>query len=301
MVDEAEVVVSVLAAVTTDDLVTSAILSLVVAVATGIAVGKGLVVRDKGGCGATLSCAVVFIEVIPSFAVVPDAVEIGDLTVVAAILSAVIRAEVVISTVAVVVVAKFEVIDSPIIVVGLLVSSLVGIFSPVLATCIAAVAKVGVVGIIVELANRVVAAVASVSDDEDNWDVAVDFVNLVDGTDKAVSGTFNSDVILLGVGVSDILVSMGFVFRVSVAPLVVSGSGSVLIRVAAMVSSVVKDAVAVAAIVSPKIMSVIAAGVAGAAVAEASVVEVRVEVGEEVENSFLVLAPCIVDSDALRI
>lgn len=49
--------------------------------------GKGLFVRDKGGCGATLRCAV---EVIPSFAVVPDAVEVEEATVVAVILSAVI-------------------------------------------------------------------------------------------------------------------------------------------------------------------------------------------------------------------
>lgn len=40
--------------------------------------------------------------------------------------------------------------------------------------------------------------------------------------------------------------------------------------------------------------------VAGVAVAEASVVEVRVEVGEEVESPLLVVAPCVVDSDGLK-
>lgn len=264
VLDEAGVV-SVLAADTNDELVTSAFLLCMVAVATGIVVGKGLFVRDKGGCGATLSGAV---EVIPSFAVVPDAVEVGDATVVAGILSAVIRAEVEISIVAVVGVARFEVIDIPVIVVGLLVSLLVAIFSPVLATCIAAVAKVGVVGITVELANRVV-----VSDAGDNWDGIGDGVNLVDGTGEAGSGMFNSGVILLGV--MEVLVIRGFIFRVLVAPLIVSLSGSVLIRVAAMV-------------------------VAGVAVAEASV-ELRVEVGEEVENPVLVVAPCVVDSDGLKI
>lgn len=118
-------------------------------------------------------------------------------------------------------------IDIPVIVVGLSVSLLVAIFSPVLATCIAAAPKVGVVGITVELANRVVVAVASVSDAGDNWDGIGDGVNLVDGTGEAGSGTFNSGVILLRV--MEVLVSMGFIFRVLVAPLIVSLSGRVLI------------------------------------------------------------------------
>lgn len=198
VVDEAEVLLSLLAVITRNESVTSAIPLVAVEFVTGVVEGKGLFVRADGEFGDTLRYAVVFTEAIPSFTVVPDAVAVGDAKVVPVVLSAVVRAVVVISTVGVVALARFGVVDSPFIVVGLLVSSLVGIFSFVLVTRIVVAAKVGVGGIRVELANLVV-AVASVSDDVDNWDAVGDDGNLVVGTGEAGSGTLNVVVIVLGV------------------------------------------------------------------------------------------------------